>query len=139
MCIEAYAAGLLDGEGCISVYGRGQLQVRIKVGDLESLDLLASKFGGGLYEAPAPSGRPMWTWNLSGVESQDFLRCVLPYLIVKRSQARLALDYPVMALGQRLERHHRDKRNRIRDALKDAKGHFHTAPLYVLKGISIVG
>ncbi len=107
----AYAAGLFDGEGCISLsksHGRNgltpwyQLHVKVSMTDLSPLELLHDSFGGSVCTMNAPSRkltakgnlkRVIYQWQLKQYEAGAFLEAVLPWLLVKSRQAQLALEY----------------------------------------------
>ena len=113
MCIEAYAAGLLDGEGCIDVSkqmrklktdARGErwrtqytLQVRIQMSDYEPLYILSERFGGGIGIAVPDTShhKTIYTWAIVGPRVKDFLLAVQPYVRGKTEQLELALMYPL--------------------------------------------
>ena len=96
----AYAAGLIDGEGCIHTDTNRRAQTyrpRVSVGMTEPalhlLRELQSEWGGTLYQQRTATDRwaAAWTWHMTGTPAAEFIRAVLPYLRVKREQARLAL------------------------------------------------
>jgi len=98
--IDAYAAGLIDGEGCIYITraSRGRAYApRVDVGmTVKANDLLASlqaSYGGTVHLMRSRSDR--WEearcWSVWGSEALAFLERVLPYLRLKVEQARLAI------------------------------------------------
>lgn len=95
----AYAAGFLDGEGCISIGKQGGKALVLKVDlgqqDKRPLDWLVSLFGGNIsYHKPRPSSpNGSFVWALTAGPAQAFLRGVLPYLRVKREAAELAIAF----------------------------------------------
>lgn len=95
----AYVAGLLDGEGTILIYRSGvhyQLSARIVNTDLGSLERMKSLFGGSIgskCEKRSVRTRPCWTWNVQGPAAAEVLVNVYPFLLVKKEQARVALEY----------------------------------------------
>jgi hypothetical protein len=108
----AYAAGIIDGEGCIKIYhakketlGKGhvrdryQLQIQVDMVKSEVVNWLQSKFGGTVYEhRRSIKKHPTWNdskrWYLmSKDEMTNFLGMILPYLKIKRKQAELALQF----------------------------------------------
>lgn len=101
MCIEAYAAGLLDGDGSIYInspqksFG-GLLIVSFTMGDKEPLDLLASRWGGNISVNGRTSiGRVIYRWAVSGRYAVDFLKEIEPWVFGKAAQAKVALTYPI--------------------------------------------
>jgi len=89
-------AGYFDGEGTIRV-GKGSTQlvvtVSIATGDKRTLELFAGIFGGNLVpqKVYANTKRQIWCWRRYGVDAQDVLRTLLPYLVSKRLPALAAM------------------------------------------------
>lgn len=95
-----YLAGLLDGEGSIGTTRTGKHRnvigrVMITNTDTVLLELLRAEFGGSVT-IRAIGSKPGWkpcahiSWTNRG--AQKVLEGVLPYLLVKRSQAELCLE-----------------------------------------------
>lgn len=108
---RAYAAGILDGEGCVHVAKNNakrlrkpyhQLRVMVSMTDQSPVIWLAERFGGSVYTkvhtAPTKAHwRPLHMWTLVGRQAHAFLEKVLPYLKVKRQQAVLGLELQSLA------------------------------------------
>ena len=106
-----YLAGFFDGEGCIGVYpsknkkGYKTYNLVLTVGQIEPIVIrkLHGKYGGSLRfderSKKIKNRQDAWYWHISGRKAERFLRDVFPYLIVKRSQAELALAY----MGERIK------------------------------------
>lgn len=108
---HAYAAGLFDGEGCVMIARarsgtapRGSTTKRIyhrldlSVGQVDRRPLLwlQTRYGGRIDPVPKKRGigeQLCWQWRLGPRAAEMFLRQVLPYLIVKREQAEVALTF----------------------------------------------
>jgi hypothetical protein len=96
----AYLAGFWDGEGSLMLIGRksGSVGVRSTVTNT-SYDVLAwvaEVCGiGSIQNKPrkAVHHKPTWFWQIHGEGAETFLQQLLPYLKVKREQARLALAF----------------------------------------------
>lgn len=96
----AYLAGIIDGEGCISVsytYGKNKPYPRalLKVAMCDKAPINALKlFFGGRVEPQKVYGpqRPQWIWRVHGAQARGILTLLLPYLRVKGPQAELALE-----------------------------------------------
>lgn len=93
-----YLAGLFDGEG--SIYGglnpKPCLHIVCTMTTPDPLKLFHEAFGGSLKSYAPTKGQktPMWRWGVcSAIEQEAFLTAVLPWLIVKKPQAELALQY----------------------------------------------
>ena len=104
----AYIAGIVDGEGCISLnlchiyHGK-----RIKEGTRITIALsvyntyfpllkyLKAAFGGTLYNAENPKGfsskKALYQWRVAEQRACEILKLLLPHLKVKKKQAILAL------------------------------------------------
>lgn len=96
---DAYAAGLIDGEGCISLSRSrsGHYCVRVEVGmsvkAIELLRWLVSVYGGTIRRTRPESER--WAeaqcWGVFGGTAEPFLTRMLPHLKLKTEQAKLAI------------------------------------------------
>jgi hypothetical protein len=99
----AYAAGLFDGEGCVSLYKirddpQGptyQLQTTVVLRQKEPLQRLLDQFGGSLTESKKrdPRWAPCWRWRHWSGGAADFLMAISPWLQVKQSQAALGIFF----------------------------------------------
>lgn len=108
----AYAAGIIDGEGSFSIskqYSRRKdiyntkvkkcwhrLRIQICNTNKEVLYWFKETFGGLVFETkPTVTGKPVYHWNLGIVEqnTENFLLAIIPYLIIKKQQALLALEF----------------------------------------------
>ena len=99
-----YLAALLDGEGTICLHERapdGQsaffLQVVIYNSSMNLMRWLVSNFGGKFYTRTKQetAKKIQYAWHPSGKKNRELLLLgVLPYLVVKREQAKLALANP---------------------------------------------
>jgi hypothetical protein len=96
----AYAAGFFDGEGNIAIAvnrkggARGTYMVyNMRLGasqkDPEPLIWLRNRWGGSL----TCSAKGHYHWQAFSLGALTFLRHLLPYLIVKRERAILAIEY----------------------------------------------
>lgn len=101
LAIDAYAAGLLDGEGCLYIATRaGKIpHPRVDVGMTKPggkvvLKMLEKEFGGKvrLFRKATGQWAEAWAWHLtSWPEAEALLRRVEPHLRVKKEQALLIL------------------------------------------------
>lgn len=105
---NGYTAGILDGEGCFSIYiskrwdkrqnkfvFRPVLEISIYQADKLLIDWFVFHYGGKWYEHTMKnSTRPGYSWTAPrGKARETFILQVLPYLLLKREQALLALEY----------------------------------------------
>jgi hypothetical protein len=98
----AYAAGFVDGEGCIAIVrsfapkrGRYYYGVHVVVAnrDRDVLAWMQSVWGGYVVGVP---GRPIgtsaaWTWRSTGPKAKIFLNGIRPWLRIKPEQCDNAL------------------------------------------------
>jgi len=106
---KAYIAGLVDGEGCITIYKRKnghfpkagkpwyyQPVVTIGNTDKRMLDFVVDRCKGWITK-PKPQ-RSHWKqsycWFISGEAMRSFLRDIIPYLVIKRKQVEIILSFP---------------------------------------------
>lgn len=97
---DFYIAGFIDGEANIRMRKRNNrktpyVEARIQIANRHKgvLDAIQRRFGGTLAEYPNGTNtiwRLEW-YNLA--EIGNLLRHILPYLIVKKAQAELLLQY----------------------------------------------
>lgn len=104
----AYAAGLFDGEGCVSTAFNGgtprhmpKLTVSIQMTDAGVVLWMSAMFGGRVSQRRklAAKYRTQFCWQLHSRQAGAFLEKVLPYLQVKRQQAERAIA--LRALSQK--------------------------------------
>ena len=100
-----YAAGLFDGEGCVSLNlhikrnGTPQYQLCVSVGGCykPTIDALGAQFGGRVrddsnYESRKGT-KPFFNWRATGQDAVRFLEQIYPYSLEKATQVWLALEY----------------------------------------------
>ena len=104
----AYFAGIIDGEGCLSmscglrrrdsdpesVALTASAQLYIGNTNYELIHWIANRFPGSvkIRAAQKSTHKPLWRWLCSGVNLGVLLTAVLPYLVIKREQAKLILE-----------------------------------------------
>jgi hypothetical protein len=106
-CVVSYCAGVIDSDGTIGIK-RNTYAMR-KIGDCqqasysaricvrqvstEALEVLASTFGGSVRPAKtyAKRGKPMWGWEIRDALAERALIALLPYLHIKKAQAKNCL------------------------------------------------
>lgn len=97
----AYLAGVIDSDGYISINRScrgGRIyhgaQVGIAGTRRQPHDLAASIWGGKvhLYTPKDPHHRGQFQWSRQGASAIPVITAVLPYLLIKVEQARLALE-----------------------------------------------
>ena len=93
----AYAAGVIDGEGCLGIYPRKSRRdgvytsiIKVEMCETECLDFLQELFGGHrtAHRPKAyPKHRILHQWAVSATLASDCAELILPYLRIKRKQA----------------------------------------------------
>ena len=98
----AYLAGIIDGDGFISIRPvNNTRKIAIHIGvvstDLPLLEWIVERFGGYVYHRPAPKKKPHWKtkyeWRLQHQHIVPVLKSIMPYLIIKKEHARLAIKF----------------------------------------------
>lgn len=102
-----YVAGLFDADGWVTInkwphpgrdYVRYQLFVGIGQVHYPLIASLKKQFGGLLHRNDSahrrnPKCRIVYMWRLSSKDARQFLTDILPWLVVKKSQAALAIQF----------------------------------------------
>jgi hypothetical protein len=96
----SYLAGIVDGEGCISLHGRRDTSkgyctpaLQITNSDRRLIDWLQDRLGGRVYQEPERENRkPIWRWCVFGAQARTIILRVEQWLIVKGEQARLVIS-----------------------------------------------
>lgn len=114
----AYCAGLFDGEGCIllakhhtyqgkkeTTYGRQpnfryRMDIRLNQTRPESVWFLQDVLGGTVYflrKSHGPNKEKIyagrWTWEMADAVAARTLEKLLPYLLIKKPEAELAIKF----------------------------------------------
>ena len=92
----AYFAGLIDGEGNISIRERPRRRayviVRVNMTCQNTILELANFFGGKCRPKKVYNGnKPQWLWELIGPKARDVIEELQPYLITKAENAKKCL------------------------------------------------
>lgn len=109
--IIIYLAGFTDGEGMIAVSKRGRTdrfspsyEGRLFVGNTSeaAMSLYVKTFGGGITPSKKQTkgGKTYYNWWIYGVPMVKALEAMLPFLQVKKQEAKL-----VIALQKRIREH----------------------------------
>ena len=99
-----YVAGIIDGEGCliISKSDRGSYdnyygRIHVKNTDRRLMKWLVEHFGGNIHVHKPKSEKHSiaYSWYFSGnAKSKEiFLLAIMPYLIIKREQAKVLVEF----------------------------------------------
>ena len=105
----AYLAGIIDGEGCIIATfhpnGGGYLRLSVGTTNPELVKWLLRMFPNEAHlsaRAAIGSKKPIYHINWHNQKAIDTLRMTLPYLVIKRKQAEVALSWPLSVPGKHL-------------------------------------
>lgn len=99
----SYLAGIIDGEGCLTI-GAGRKGnvtnynsiIMVTSTSEKLIKWLVGNFGGNYYKSNriVPNSKPAYIWRfLKHKEIELLLLAILPYLIIKREQAILLLEF----------------------------------------------
>jgi transposase len=132
----AYFAGFFDGEGYVGVThnaANAAISLRVTVTNNHKgiCDLFAGRFGGSVTPPRhygEKQGKGSWTWHAYAANAKAFLRAILPYVVVKKPQVELALDFPLGEPGHRVSQGVQAERVAIKETLSALKRQIFTAP-----------
>lgn len=152
----AYAAGLFDGEGCVTISltrpkmqtnrrltPRYDLQTKISNTHRPILEWMHDNFGGVIIthyprskNRDASNWRQAWIWQIKCYPAQKVLELLLPYLKIKREQAILAIEFQQFSQSHSLQSY----ANRTREAFERLESyrqqvHMLNRPQIPLEGI----
>ena len=102
-----YLAGVFDGEGTVTIINHRKLycrrvnpSVNLRIAVVmtdEQIPTLFSVVFGGTIKNYSRNGHPkwksVWLWGENSSQAVDVLKQLLPYLILKKPQALLAIEF----------------------------------------------
>ena len=102
----AYCAGIIDGEGCISIVKvrqnsrhseyEWQLKVVVANTSLRILNKIKGVFGGHIYSRDKEDREyRIYYWHLYGKKAREALKKMKPYIQEKKEQSDLAIKFNV--------------------------------------------
>ena len=104
--ILAYTAGIVDGEGSISLttgkrktFKKGYaIYLKVTVANTNEwlINWLKMQFGGYIScrsNMSNPKWKVAWAWEIQQASALSFLELILPYLNLKKPQAELAIKF----------------------------------------------
>jgi hypothetical protein len=97
----AWLAGMIDGEGCVQITtGRERtshfLHVSVEGIDQKVIEHIGTMTNLGSicnYQGKGWNRKRMWRWSVASTQAEKVLTEALPYLIGKRDQAEIALQF----------------------------------------------
>jgi hypothetical protein len=115
MINPAWLAGFFDGEGCIRISKSGRsnrdpatlyyrLEIEVVQKYVEPLTYFERAFGGNVHVHERPDRTPVWAWRSGGDQAGEALQVMLPYLIVKKRQALVAVAFSARKPSSRTRR-----------------------------------
>ena len=143
----AYLAGLIDGEGCLYIgnvkqgkYGSGfqwHSLLRITSCDEELIIWLENTFGGSKdsryrWTSKKKFNRPVYNWQATGPMLDYILPLVKPYLIIKKKQCDVMLQYRHTSKNigsKRLSPEVTEIRLKLLREMRNLNSRFHEHPL----------
>jgi hypothetical protein len=106
MISTEYVAGFFDGEGCVNIstdrYGKPYLRILVVNTDKSVLEKFQEKWGGDIThnKRHKENWKRSFTWRLSHTRAIEFLQDLEPFLIVKKKQANLAVEFCKLKPGK---------------------------------------
>lgn len=99
----SYAAGIVDGEGCIMI-GKGNasglrktaqynLLVRVSMTAKDVINWLHQTFGGTVVSSRRGEYKRYYCWAVGAIQAEGFLKLIVSYLKCKRAEALLGLEF----------------------------------------------
>lgn len=134
-CELAWAAGIVDGEGCIyirrniSPVGTENYALAVKVvmtheATVRRIHRIFNLGSVGLTHRASPNHKQAWTWKAMSRQAERVLTSILPWLYTKQDQADIALEFmrvPVATGGRKTPASIQDERVRLYWTLREAK------------------
>ena len=111
----AYAAGIMDGEGCLTIKQRSASQqtgsalstsysgeVTVEMTDETTIRFLHELFGVGSIRSRqrVAQNKPVYVWRVTDAAARKVCWDILPYLRIKQRQAELIITLPVWPQGK---------------------------------------
>lgn len=127
----AWAAGIIDGEGCISLNNEHRVQYLLRISvtntDLRMLTRLRDLFGGsvcGPLKRYKVHHKDRWVWDIKASKAESAIRAMFPYFVTKKQEAELGLQ--ARALIGKVGSNHNPNREQLawlKGQLSSLKGH----------------
>lgn len=93
--LQAYLAGIIDGEGSFGIYFGGDSYIgrlTIRMRDPEAVGLLARLYPEGSF---GRDSKGLWSIVFNQWHARTITREMIPFLVVKRGQAKILLSFLV--------------------------------------------
>lgn len=97
----AWVAGIVDGEGCLTLTSNGSIsgfspRLRISMTDQEAVERVARIIGQGSVvrtKPQTPKHKPQYVWELTCQKAVIAIKMFKPYLFIKDQQADILIRY----------------------------------------------
>ena len=96
---KIYTAGIIDGEGCISIgCKKGKeyaLNVQVVNTNYDLMEYLKKIWGGGIakHTTDMEKWKDSYMWTLSLTNLSRFLKEIIPYLKLRKKQAEIGIKF----------------------------------------------
>lgn len=134
----AWAAGIVDGEGCVTIShvpakrqkgclnDRHALYLKVTMGDKPTVDRLHKLFGIGSVQINIQKKyNTAWSWLCCSRDAGIALRKLLPYLVTKRAETLLAIEFDALPLypggSHQVPQHILIKRHKLYEKVRNMK------------------
>ena len=134
--LKAYLAGIFDGEGsihinktssphCLKLWQRISPNYSLNCGVTNShfgiLELFKNNFGGGIYDRKA---HRVYDYRIDKIIAKNMLEILLPYLIIKKEQAKIAVEFQnsMTITGKKVNENQLQFREKCRNKIKNLNG-----------------
>lgn len=113
-CLQAYFAGIFDGEGTIGIYNTKRqpefyvLKIAIKMSDLHAVSLMWREYPEGSLFC-IKNG--FYVFQLHGNKAYRFLKEMKPYCIIKHEQVKIGLSFLVNYRKNQVYKNHKYEKN----------------------------
>jgi hypothetical protein len=119
-----YLAGLMDGDGCFYVrrwnnkHGglgfRAEVTIVLRRDKKYLLNAIHEKHGGFLADRnPRPPSKPISRLDWGGSSAHQICKLLFPFLIIKREQAQVVIDFEELRIRYSPQLLNRDKNGKL--------------------------
>ena len=118
----AYVAGIVEADGSIGINRwKGAYKVVVQVSMRKAFipEWLKLKVGGTLVRY-MERGKPSHKWMVTSHKAKELCSSMLPYLVEKRSQAKIALLFPINERGEKFTEEGNELRNTLWEVMREA-------------------
>lgn len=123
----AYLAGFFDGEGYVGIsndrpkWAKGNVYLRLRVNITQKDDTVLSMLK-DIYKGTINKGKDgIYKWYVDGNSAVIFLKDILPFLIIKKKQVELALEFASLQVGKSKTIEQKNRQQQIAVEIKELK------------------